>query len=215
MAATKLIFFDCDSTLSAIEGIDELARIRGENCFRDIELMTNKAMEGEVPISAVFGRRLEIIRPTRDEAARVGQMYIDKVEPTALATISLVKSLGWTPIILSAGNTQVIAPLAAFLGIDQIEAVKLKFDEKGEYVDYDRAYPTTRNSGKPARILQLMSELHSERTIMVGDGISDLETIGTVDLFVGFGRYIERPKVKAGATLFINSLNELPPLLNL
>ena len=48
---------------------------------------------------------------------------------------------------------------------------------------------------------------------MVGDGISDFETQDTVDLFVGFGGFIQRPKVKAGASQFINSLSEILPLL--
>ena len=172
--------------------------------------MTREAMDGKVPINEVFGRRLDIIRPTRDEVAQVGQMYVKTMEPTALTTLGLLKNQGWTPIILSAGYTQVIAPLAALLGIDRIEAVSLLFDEDGNYSNYDRDYPTTRNGGKPARILQLKAELKPERTIMVGDGISDLETIGTVDLFVGFGRYVQRPKVITGAQIFIHSLAELP-----
>jgi phosphoserine phosphatase len=207
--APKLIFFDCDSTLSSIEGIDELARIRGGKCYAEVEAMTSAAMDGKVPIDEIFGRRLDIIRPTRDEVALVAQKYIDEIEPTALVTIRLVKDLGWTPIILSAGFTQVIAPLAALLGIDRIEAVGLKFDERGDYADYEREFPTTRNGGKPARILQMKSELHPIRTIMVGDGISDLETTGMVDLFVGFGGYVQRTKVQTNAQIFIHRLSEL------
>ena len=40
------IFFDCDSTLSTIEGIDELARMKGK--FDEVKSMTDAAMEGEV-----------------------------------------------------------------------------------------------------------------------------------------------------------------------
>lgn len=213
MSSPKLIFFDCDSTLSAIEGVDELARLRGPDCFAEIEAMTQSAMDGRTPIGEVFGRRLEIIRPNLAEVRLVAQMYLDQIEPTAHTTITKLKALGWTPIILSAGFTQVIAPLAEYLGISSIEAVALKFDELGNYRDYDQNFPTTRNGGKPARILQIQSELKPSRTIMVGDGISDFETQGTVDLFVGYGGYIERPKVKAGATQFINSLSEILPWL--
>jgi phosphoserine phosphatase len=49
--------------------------------------------------------------------------------------------------------------------------------------------------------------------VAVGDGVSDLETRDEVDLFVGFGRYAERAKVKAGAHAFIKSLAELISLL--
>ena len=49
--ATKLVLFDCDSTLSAIEGIDELGRLRGPKVFQEIEGMTNAAMNGGTPMS--------------------------------------------------------------------------------------------------------------------------------------------------------------------
>jgi phosphoserine phosphatase len=49
--------------------------------------------------------------------------------------------------------------------------------------------------------------------IAVGDGVSDLETRDEVDLFVGFGRYAERPAVKAGADRFVHRLDEIIPLL--
>jgi phosphoserine phosphatase len=52
----KLIVFDCDSTLSKIEGIDELARLRGEKTFSEIEALTNAAMNGEVAIDEIFAR---------------------------------------------------------------------------------------------------------------------------------------------------------------
>jgi phosphoserine phosphatase len=48
---------------------------------------------------------------------------------------------------------------------------------------------------------------------MVGDGASDLEVKGDADRVIGFGRYAERPKVRAGADAFIRSLAELPALL--
>jgi phosphoserine phosphatase len=209
MAAPKLIFFDCDSTLSAIEGIDELARLRGPDCFARIEQMTRDAMDGKLPIDEIFARRLDIIRPTRDEVDQVGQMYITQMEPSAESVVQRLRAEGWTLIILSAGYTEVIQPLADHLGIERIEAVGLSFDAEGNYQDYDRDFPTTRNGGKPARILQIQDELKPARTVMVGDGISDLETLGVVDLFVGFGGYLERPKVKAGARVFIRSLAEL------
>jgi phosphoserine phosphatase len=50
----KIIAFDCDSTLSAIEGVDELARIAGDQIFQEVENLTNLAMDGEVPCRRSF-----------------------------------------------------------------------------------------------------------------------------------------------------------------
>jgi phosphoserine phosphatase len=56
----KLICFDCDSTLSSIEGIDELARLRGPEAFARVEALTADAMNGRIPrCEDVFGRPLD------------------------------------------------------------------------------------------------------------------------------------------------------------
>ena len=211
--SSKLILFDCDSTLSAIEGIDELARARGPQVFAEIEAMTTAAMEGKISVEDIFARRLAIIKPRRADVAAVGRLYVERVEPTARATVAQLKAAGWTPVILSGGFRQAIEPLAAHLGIARLEAVDLYFDAAGEYSGYAANYPTTRSGGKPALIAALKSELAPSRTVMVGDGVSDLEAKPAVDLFVGFGRYFERSKVKAEARAYIHSLAELPALL--
>jgi len=209
----KLLFLDCDSTLSAIEGIDELARLRGETCFAEIEAMTHAAMEGRIPIGEVFGRRLEIIRPTREECALVGKMYMDRIQPGVVEMLAAARAAGWTPCVLSAGFRESIEPLAQYLGIEWIEAVGLHFDEAGNYAGYERDYPTTRNGGKPEVVKTAIQQHAPARTVMVGDGISDLETQSVVDLFVGYGGVVARPRVKAEARAFIHHFEELASLL--
>ncbi len=213
MAGSKLILFDCDSTLSAIEGVDELARVRGPEAFARVEALTNDAMDGKVAVEAVFGERLRIIRPRSADVAAVGQRYLDTIEPTAVATLAALRAAGWDVVILSGGFRQAIRPLADHLGVARVEAVDLFFDAAGDYVGFDEAYPTTRSGGKPEVVRALKAELRPERVVMVGDGVSDLETKPEVDLFVGFGRYVAREKVRAGAARFVMSLDELPALL--
>jgi phosphoserine phosphatase len=213
MASLKLLIFDCDSTLSAIEGIDELARVRGTEVFKRVEEMTNDAMNGKLAVEAVFGRRLEIIRPSAADVATVGRRYIETIEPDAIAAITAARAAGWTPLIISGGFRNAIRPLANLLGIERIEAVDLFFDHTGNYTGYDEAYPTTRSGGKPEVIARLKSELDPAKIVMVGDGASDLETKPFVDLFVGFGRYTAREKVKRESVQFIYALAELSALL--
>jgi Haloacid Dehalogenase superfamily, subfamily IB, phosphoserine phosphatase-like len=212
-SAPKLIVFDCDSTLSAIEGIDELGRAGGPDMFAKIEAMTNDAMNGKLPVEAVFGERLRIIQPNASHVAAVGQKYIDTVEPTAIDTLKRLRAAGWTPIILSGGFRNAIRPLADFLGIERVEAVDLFFDATGNYTGFDETYPTTRSGGKPEVIRTLKRELSPARVVMVGDGVSDLETKPEVDLFIGFGRYAAREKVRAGAHRFVDALAEIPALV--
>ena len=213
MSSPKLLIFDCDSTLSAIEGIDELGRLRGPDVFKRVEEMTNEAMDGKIAVEAVFGRRLEIIRPSSADVAAIGRRYIETVEPEALAAITAARAAGWTPMIISGGFRNAIRPLADYLGIERIEAVDLYFDEAGNYTGFDEAYPTTRSGGKPEVIARLKRELSPAKVVMVGDGASDLEAKPVVDLFVGFGRYTAREKVKREAAQFIYSLSSLAEIL--
>lgn len=209
----KLIIFDCDSTLSSIEGIDELARAKGPKIFAEVEALTNAAMNGEVPLDEVFARRLEIIQPDLATCTAVEQLYIDTVEPTAIFTLTALREKGWECAILSGGFKRLIEPLAAHLGIERIEAVPLELDENGCYVSFDATYPTTYNGGKPEIIRHLKKELNPTQIIMVGDGVSDLETRSEVDKFIGYGGYTPREKVQKGADSFIYELAELLTLI--
>ena len=87
----KIIIFDCDSTLSSIEGVDELARVAGEEATQEIEKMTAEAMEGKITLESIFARRLEIIQPTADSVSQVGKLYIETVEPSAKQVITTLK----------------------------------------------------------------------------------------------------------------------------
>ena len=45
------VFFDCDSTLVQIEGIVELARLKGK--AEEIAIVTEQAMSGQIELSGV------------------------------------------------------------------------------------------------------------------------------------------------------------------
>ncbi|MDB4320275.1 HAD-IB family phosphatase [Akkermansiaceae bacterium] len=204
----KIIAFDCDSTLSAIEGVDELARLAGQDIFRQVEELTTQAMNGEIAIEEVFAKRLDLIQPTRQQCADVGQMYLDHIEPTAKETIRTLQSKGWECIIISGGFTPCIEPLAKELGIQRIEAVPLLFTEEGNFSGFDENYPTTRNGGKPEIIQLIKEESHPDQIVMIGDGVSDLETQPFVNQFLGYLGYTPRERVKAEAKSSIYLLKE-------
>lgn len=213
MSANKLVLLDCDSTLSAIEGIDELGRLRGAETFSAVEAMTREAMEGGTSMESIFARRLELIRPTSTELSSIGALYISHVEPTAKESIQQLQAAGWNVAIVSGGFTQAILPLANYLGVTTVEAVILRFDEQGCYTGFDPECPTARTRGKNVVAGRLKKGLGATISVMVGDGASDLEVKGDVDYVVGFGRYAVREKVKAEADAFIHSLAELPAIL--
>ncbi|MBF2016573.1 MAG: HAD-IB family phosphatase [Rivularia sp. T60_A2020_040] len=210
----KIIIFDCDSTLSSIEGVDELARASGEEATQEIEKMTAEAMEGKITLESIFARRLSIIQPTAETVSQVGKLYIETVEPSAKQVIATLKNQGWTPVILSGGYRQAIKPLADYLDVELIEAVDLYFHEDGSYRDFDRNYPSTRSGGKPEIVKSLRNKYSPRIIVAVGDGVSDLESKSVVDMFIGFGRYAIREKVKQQADYFITDLQEIVSLVS-
>lgn len=211
----KLLFIDCDSTLSAIEGIDELARAKGADVFANVVALTHAAMNGEIPLDEVFPRRMEMIRPDRALCEAVASLYIDTMVPGVDRFISEMKTAGWQPVILSGGFAPLIRPLARLLGIGHVEAVPLFLDADGNYVGYGSDYPTTRNLGKNEIIREWKQALLPEKVIMIGDGISDLETKSDVDCFIGFGGVITRPKVQQACDFWLSDMNDRDGIMNL
>ncbi len=204
----KLFFIDCDSTLSSIEGIDELARAKGEDVFTKVVELTHAAMNGEVPISEVFSRRMEMIRPDRALCDRIATLYQETLVPGVVEMIAQLKAEGWLPIILSGGFEPLIQPLAKQLGIDHVEAVPIYFNQDGTYHSYGNDYPTTRNLGKNEVIREWKKAMLPQRVIMMGDGVSDLETKPDVDVFIGFGGVVARPRVKAECDYWLTRLSD-------
>jgi phosphoserine phosphatase len=222
-----LIFFDCDSTLSAIEGIDELARFKGKE--QRVGILTEKAMNGDLDLSEVYGKRLQAIRPTRGQLKAIEERYWETIVPDAEAVIMALRFLGKQIFVVSGGLAEPVRGFAKRLGVppEQVRAVELEYNElsgnwwqyyqpetrhRQTYLDYDEG-PLTVSSGKPAIIQSLANGKHGRR-LMVGDGASDLATRPVVDLFVGFGGVVSREKVRNEADVFVH-LNSLAPILPL
>lgn len=211
----KLLFLDCDSTLSAIEGIDEMARLSDPEIFAEIVALTNAAMNGEIPLENVFKKRMEIIKPDKSMADNVSRLYIDHIVPGAREFITNAKSKGWIPIILSGGFEPLIRPLADHLNISHVEAVPIFFNENGNYTGYGTDYPTTRNLGKNEIIREWKQATMPSRVVMIGDGISDLETKTDVDIMIGFGGVIARENVKLGADAWWDGFTDTTTVFSL
>jgi len=193
----RFVFFDVDSTLVTIEGIDVLA---GGN--PEIASLTNAAMNGEIPLDQVYARRLELIRPTRAQVDALAQQYVSSLTTGARETIETLRAGGVTVHLVTAGIAQAIAPLAQTLGVRNVHAVSLMFDDDGNYQDFDRRSFLTRHGGKELVVRDVLARSKG-RAAFVGDGVSDLEAKPAVDLFVGFGGVAVREKVKENAEVFV------------
>ncbi len=197
----RFVFFDVDSTLVTIEGIDELDRGNAE-----VADLTAAAMNGEVSVEEVYARRLEIIRPSRQDIEALGRRYLESMVAGASETISAIRRGGAHVSLVSAGIAQAIAPLAAELAIEphRVHAVELVFDAGGAYRDFDRRSLLTRTGGKVLLVHSLLARSKGS-SCFVGDGVTDLETSSVVDLFIGFGGVHTRGRVKDNAQVYVDS----------
>jgi len=206
--AFRTVIFDCDSTLSAIEGIEELAVAHREEIAR----LTGLAMQGTVPLEEVYGRRLDLIRPTRAEVERIGALYVQHLVPGARETVRELQARGVVVQVLSGGVLPAVRVVAQALGIPSVRvaAVNLYFDAHGAYRDFDRGSPLARAGGKREWVEREGREL-PRPSLLVGDGATDLEARPAVDCFAAFTGVVHREPVVRGAdvTLVGPSLTEV------
>src|SRR3990172_2191084 len=98
---SDLIIFDCDSTLSLIEGIDELARLAGQES--EVTALTKRAMEGDLPLESVYERRMITVMPTRAQMRAIKKSYRDHVVPDAPQMIAALQASDKKVFIVSGG----------------------------------------------------------------------------------------------------------------
>ena len=188
------VVFDCDSTLARIEGIDELAGAHADA----IRALTEAAMQGTVPLEEVYGRRLDVIQPTRSQVAALGRAYVDGLVPDARGTVEALLWLGKAVRIVSGGLRPPVVEVARVLGItpEDVAAVGIDFDEAGSYAGFEHTSPLARSGGKAT----VLGGWNLPRpALLVGDGATDLEARPAVDAFAAYMGVAFRPAVAAGA----------------
>jgi phosphoserine phosphatase len=206
------VALDVDSTLCSIEGIDWLAARRAPDIARQVAELTERAMRGEVPLENVYGQRLSIVRPRREDVDALGRAYIDTIAPGAVEAIASWRSRGVMVIMLSSAIRHAILRLAQHVGLgpDEVHAVDVKFDAIGAWAGFDRSSPLVRTVGKR----EIISRLGLPRPLIgVGDGSTDRAVRGTADAFAAFTGFVSRAEVADGADFVVTSFDELTGII--
>jgi phosphoserine phosphatase len=216
------IFFDCDSTLTTVEGIDVLAETMGKR--RRVEVLTQAAMDGAIDLEDVYAKRLKTLRPTRRQILDLRHSYKRNMVEDAARVVAALQALGHKVYIISGGLAEPVEEFGISLGIprERIRAVGIAYNElSGPWWEQpsndDKRYMTyqegalTISDGKAQIVRELLGDQRG-RSLLIGDGNSDLLAGRAVDLFVGYGGVVSRPKVRAEAPVFIEC-QSLAPLL--
>lgn len=196
-----VICFDCDSTLSRVEGIDELARRYG--LFEQVAALTDAAMNGELALEAVYANRLDLIKPDKAAIDWLAELYIAEMVEGVSETIKTLQANNKHIHIISGGLRQAILPLAEQLAIpeDHVHAVDVLFDADGSYQDFARHSPLAVSGGK-ARVCRRL-RMHHSSLVMIGDGKTDLEAKLAGAYMIGFGGVVRRPLVEEQADQYV------------
>ncbi|HUQ46891.1 MAG TPA: haloacid dehalogenase-like hydrolase [Gemmatimonadaceae bacterium] len=206
------VILDVDSTLCGIEGIDWLAERQGEDVAKQVAELTDRAMRGELPLEDVYGARLAMVRPRREDVDALGHEYIETISRGAVEALAEWRQSGVCVILLSSAIRYSILRLALHVGLgpDEVHAVDVRFDALGGWVGYDSSSPLTRTTGKR----EMVAALDLPRPMLaVGDGSTDRAVQGTADAFAAFTGYVSRPAVADGADFVVMTFDELTEIV--
>lgn len=208
------IFFDFDSTIIAGESLDMLAARRSVGPAA--KKMTRLSMNGNVDLVDVLRRKMDLMSPSKNDidiiVAKCKHLIVDGIRDV----VDILHNYQKEMFILSANFHCLVDPVAQSLGIarDQVIANDIYFKgDKYNGINYKSSLCTTR--GKAILLKQHLNE--RDRSVMVGDSVSDLFCREVVDLFVGFGGVEQRPIVQKNADIYIadkNILSIIPFLLS-
>jgi phosphoserine phosphatase len=206
------VVLDVDSTLSGIEGIDWLASLRGAELKAWSAALTERAMEGKLPIEAVYSERMGAIKPALAEIEQLGRVYVEHMAPRARETLMELRARGIELVMVSGGLREAILPLARELGVEEqrVHAVSVFFDEEGNYAGFEEQSLLTRQDGKriTVRDMGLRGPI-----LAVGDGMTDCEIREVVEGFAAFTGFMRRETVVQRADFVIENFDQLRKLI--
>lgn len=206
-----VVFFDCDSTLVKVEGLDEMAKMAG--CYDKIKDLTKKSMDGDLPYEEILRKKFEMIRPSIPMLLKLGEIYKKSLVEDAKEVVEILHELGKEVYIVTGEIKESVAVLASHLKIPESRIIvnEADFDYSGNFTRM-RDGPLMRDDGK-AEVLKKL-DLHRKRSAFVGDGFPDSKAKEVVNFFIGYGGVAYREKVKAVSDEYLVS-ESLFPLLDI
>ncbi|MQA79380.1 MAG: phosphoserine phosphatase SerB [Streptosporangiales bacterium] len=189
----RLVVMDVDSTLIQDEVIELLAEHAG--CGPRVAEITAAAMAGQLDFAESLRERVRLLAGLPESVLEDVRAQL-RLTPGARTLVRTLRRLDHRIAVVSGGFTQVIAPLAAELGIDYVAANTLEVVDgrlTGELTGplLDRAAKAdllerfAADAGVPLR-----------QTVAIGDGANDLDMIQRAGLGVAFNA---KPALRAAA----------------
>ena len=178
-----LLVTDVDSTLITAEVIELLAEHAGTR--EQVAAVTERAMRGELDFAASLRERVATLAGL-DVGVLVEVRARVSLTPGARELVEAVHAAGGTVGLVSGGFGEIVAPLAASLGIEHVVANTLEVAD-GRLTGRTSG-PVVDRAAKE-RHLRAWAEADGvplERVVAVGDGANDLDMLGAAGLGIAF-----------------------------
>ncbi len=193
-----LVVMDVDSTFIQDEVIDLLAEEAG--ALKAVARITERAMAGELDFEASLRERAALLAGLPAEA-------LDRVRARITLTrgartlVRTLNRLGYRIALVSGGFTEIIAPIAADLGVADVRANTLEIVDgvlTGRITG-----PVIDRLGKRTALEAFARQyaIPMRRTIAIGDGANDIDMLEAAGLGVAFNA---KPAARAAAHAAVN-----------
>ncbi len=210
IANYKLVAMDMDSTLIAIECIDEVADMIGLKT--EVAAITQTSMRGEIGFAESLTRRVRLLAGL--DASALQRVYDERLRlsPGAERLLATLQRHGIKTLLVSGGFTFFTERLQKRLNLDYSAANTLEIvngrltgNVMGDILD----------AKAKADHLQRICERHGyapEQTVAIGDGANDLPMLAIAGVSIA---YHAKPVVcaQAGYALNYSGLDAVLPLL--
>ena len=182
-------------------------------------------MDGKLDLEDVYAKRLQAVRPTREQIREIRRVYKRNIVEDAKEVIAALHDLGHNVYIISGGLAEPVEEFGVYLGVpkERIRAVNVDYNQLSgkwweagtgamevRYLDYEEGALTV-SDGKAQIVKELLGDQNG-RSLLIGDGSSDLLAGKAVNLFVGFGGVVARQKVVENSPVFMHSPSISPIL---
>jgi phosphoserine phosphatase len=209
----KLLLADMDSTIIAVECLDELADMAGLK--PQIAAITERAMRGELEFEAALKERVGMLKDLKLDA--LARTYAQRVRlnPGAKSLLATMRANGAHTMLVSGGFGYFTRRVAQEAGFHAERGNTLLDD--GVALTGEVATPILGREAKLQALEEAVTQLQIgfDETLAVGDGANDLAMIRKAGQNGGLGvAYHAKPVVAEAAGAAINH-NDLTALLYL
>jgi D-3-phosphoglycerate dehydrogenase len=211
----KIFIIDFDSTITKVEGLDQLAAIAlahssdGTKVVQQIKELTDAGMNGELSLSESLSKRMSLLNANKKHVDALVEYLLENISESFERNKKFLQEYADQILVVSSGFKDFIIPVVSYLGLkaENVYANTFIYNDHGDIIGVDNSNVLSQTGGKIELVKSLNLDAHVS---VIGDGFTDYEIKqhGLADRFYAFVENVERQKVVDVADFTIKSLDE-------